>query len=291
MKAQKIFLAGASGYLGKYIAAELQDKKYVTKVLVRNKSKFTASTDLTEVVNAEACKPGMLAGTMKDIDVLISTLGITKQKDGLTYMDVDYGANMNLLKEAKRSGVKKFIFVAAFNAEKLRHLKICEAKEKFVDELKTSGLDYCVIRPNGFFSDMSEFLKMAERGKILLFDDGNRTMNPIHGKDLAEICVDAIGSEEKNIEVGGPETFTHKEIAALAFLAADRKVKISYLPEWIRRTILWGARTFTSSKTYGPMEFFFSVLAMDMVAPGYGKYKLSEYFEKEVKKTERQVVM
>jgi len=43
--------------------------------------------------------------------------------------------------------------------------------------------------------------------------------------------------------------------------------------------LLWFARTFTSSKTYGPMEFFFTVLAMDMVAPMYGSNKLISYFE------------
>ena len=50
------------------------------------------------------------------------------------------------------------------------------------------------------------------------------------------------------------------------------------MPEPVRKMILWFARTFTSSKTYGPMEFFFTVLAMDMVAPLYGKHTLSKYF-------------
>ena len=57
----------------------------------------------------------------------ISTVGITNR---LNYMDVDFQANLNLLEEAKRSGVKKFIYVAVLNGEKLTHLKICEGKEK-----------------------------------------------------------------------------------------------------------------------------------------------------------------
>jgi len=51
------------------------------------------------------------------------------------------------------------------------------------------------------------------------------------------------------------------------------------MPEWMRKTVLGLMRTFTSSKTYGPMEFFFTVLAMDMVAPVYGKNTLESYFE------------
>ena len=67
--------------------------------------------------------------------MVISTVGITRQKDGFTYMDVDYRENANLLSEAKRSGVKKFIYVSVLNGEKLSNLKICEAKERFVTEL------------------------------------------------------------------------------------------------------------------------------------------------------------
>ena len=54
-------------------------------------------------------------------------------------MDVDYQANLNLLNEARESGVRKFIYVSVLNGEKLRHLKICDAKEMFVEELKKSG--------------------------------------------------------------------------------------------------------------------------------------------------------
>jgi nucleoside-diphosphate-sugar epimerase len=125
---------------------------------------------------------------------------------------------------------------------------------------------------------MTEFLKMAKKGKAELFGDGTYKMNPIHGKDLAKVCVDAISAKEEVIEVGGPEEFTHKEIVDLAFRTLNKKVKVSYMPEWVRKMMLWFARTFTSSKTYGPMEFFFTVLSMDMIAPKYGTHKLSEYF-------------
>ncbi len=105
-----------------------------------------------EVLKDEVTVSESIKGCCEGIDVVISTVGITRQKkDGLTYMDVDYQGNMNLLNEAKRSGVKKFIYVSSLNGGKLKHLKICHAKEKFVEELKKSELDYSVIRPNGFF--------------------------------------------------------------------------------------------------------------------------------------------
>jgi len=193
-------------------------------------------------------------------------------------MDVDYRANMNLLKEAKKSGVKKFIYVSVLNGEKLRHLKMCNAKEMFVEQLKRSGIEYCIVRPNGFFSDMSEFVKMAKRGRVYLFGNGELRANPIHGEDLAVVCVDAIDRPVNEIEIGGPETLTQNEIASMASDHLASKPKITHIPDWVRVTILKLVRLFTGSKVYGPVEFFMTVMAMDMLSPEYGKHTLKEYF-------------
>lgn len=278
IKMKKVIVAGATGYLGKYLLEELKSKGYETIALVRDAKKLHGMS-VDRIVEAEVTRPETMKGKFEGVDYVISAVGITRQKDGLTYMDVDYQANVNLLKEAQGADVQKFIYVSALNGDQLTHLKMCAAKEKFVSELTNSKLDSCIIRPNGFFSDMTEFLKMAKKGTVNLFGDGSFKTNPIHGADLAKVCADAIESSEKIIEVGGPEVLTHNEIAELAFKAVNNKPKIKYMPEWMRKTILGLTRTFTSSKTYGPVEFFFTVLAMDMVAPKYGTHTLSEYYD------------
>lgn len=107
--------------------------------------------------------------------------------------------------------------MSVLNGDKLRHLRICDAKEMFVEQLKMSGLNYCIVRPNGFFSDMTEFFNMAKKGRIYLFGNGELRANPIHGEDLAEICMDAIDRADKEIDMGGPEILTQNEIATTAF--------------------------------------------------------------------------
>ena len=275
----KILLAGSTGYLGIYIAEELQKQAYFFRAIARNPEKLKQKDiEANEVLKAEVTKPASITKSCKDIDVVISTVGITRQKEGLTYMDVDYQANMNLLEEAKKSGVKKFIYVSVLNGEKLRNLKICDAKEMFVEQLKKSGLDYCIVRPNGFFSDMSEFFNMAKRGRVYLFGNGELRANPIHGEDLATVCVDAIVKSDKEVEIGGPETLTQNEIASIAFDILGNKPETTHIPDWVRVAILKVVRLFTGSKVYGPVEFFLTVMAMDMLAPEYGKHTLKEYF-------------
>ena len=120
---KKVLIAGATGYLGKYISAELKAQSFYTKVLVRNSSKFEEyNIEVDEMIQAEVTNKDSLSNCCEGIDVVISSLGITTQKDGLTYMDVDYQANLNLLKEAKQAGVKKFIYVSVLNGNKLKNL-------------------------------------------------------------------------------------------------------------------------------------------------------------------------
>jgi len=144
---EKILLAGATGYLGQYILAALLREESPTRIVVRNKSKLSPALlthPLLEVVEAEVTQPDTLQGVCKGVHKVISTVGITQQKDGLTYEQVDYGANKNLLDEAMREGVQKFVYVSVFKGEMMRHIAIGAAKERFVDALKVSGLDYCI---------------------------------------------------------------------------------------------------------------------------------------------------
>ncbi len=285
---KKILLAGSTGYLGSYILKELIRQKYQVKAIVRNPEKTEDSlreNNLLEIIKAEITQPESIADCCENTDVVISTVGITRQKDGLSYMEVDYQANINLLKEALKAGVKKFIFVSVFKGDTLRDLKIMDAKERFVDFLMNSKIDYTIIRPTGFFSDMGDFLDMAKKGKVYLFGDGHYKMNPIHGADLAEVCVKAIQSYDKVINIGGPDVLTQNEIGILALKSWSKKIKIVHLPDWIRKLTIWIFRVFTSSKTYGPIEFFLTALANDAIAPTYGQHKLEAFFNNRVTTT------
>jgi len=284
MKHTNILLAGATGYLGSYVLNALIEKQNQVVAIVRNPHKLlNTNENYLEIKQAEVTKPETLRDICKGIDTVISTVGITRQKDGLTYMDVDYQANMNLLEEAKKAGVKHFVYVSAINGNKYRNLKIFEAKEKFVDDLKSSGLNYTIVRPNGFFSDMKDFLQMAKSGRVYLFGSGHQKFNPIHGKDLATFIVDNLEETNKELTIGGPDVLSLNEISELALNAFNKPLKIIHLPDWMRKLTIWCLRTFTSVKTYGPIEFFLTLMAEDNIAPTYGVQRLKDFYFKEVK--------
>jgi uncharacterized protein YbjT (DUF2867 family) len=280
---KKVLVAGSTGYLGQYVIKELKKQGYWVRALARYPQKLKPiQEDIDEVFIGEVTHPETLNGVCDGIDVVFSSVGITRQKDQVTYMDVDYQGNMNLLAQARQSGVHKFIYVSVIKGQQMQDLKMIQAKELFVDHLKGASIESTVIRPTGFFSDMLEFLAMAKKGKVYLFGTGQNTINPIHGKDLAEVCVKAIEQTQQEIDVGGPMQYTYRQIAELAFRVLHKKANISTVPLWMKSVVLALIRTFTSVNTYGPVEFLMTVLTINVVGNPYGKEGLQHFFEQHV---------
>lgn len=274
----RVLVAGSTGYLGGFVVRELKARGHFVRALARSPEKLDHLRDsLDEIVEGEATRPETLEQICDDIDVVFSSIGITKQKDGLTFRDVDYQGNKNLLEVALRAGVRKFVYVSVFNGPQLRHLEIVAAHEAFVDELKTSGIDYAVLRPTGYFSDMGEFFEMARKGRVYLVGSGDKRVNPIHGADLAVRCVDAIDATQREIDVGGPEIMTWREVAELAFATRAKPPKVTYIPAWLMWSVVRLVRVL--NRHQGELLAFFTTMATtDVVAPATGSRSLKEHF-------------
>lgn len=283
---KRVLVAGATGYLGGFVAQEFKARGHFVRALARAPEKLKRlGVELDEIVQGEVTRPETLEHVCDGIDAVFSSIGITRQKDGLTYRDVDYQGNKNLLEAAQKTGVKKFIYVSVFNGPDLRYLDIIAAHEDFVDELKSSGINYAVLRPTGFFSDMGDFLKMAQKGRVYLIGRGSNKVNPIHGADLAVSCVDALEGERQEIDVGGPEILTYREIAELAFQSLGKTARITVVPVWFMKVVSAVVKLF--SKHQGELlAFFTTAMTSDVVAPTTGTRPLGAHFAARRPKTD-----
>jgi len=80
----------------------LKRRKYWVRVLICKESQKQLFKDIDDFFLGEITKPETINGICENIDWVFTSIGITRQKDGLTYMDVDYQGNSNLLAEAKK---------------------------------------------------------------------------------------------------------------------------------------------------------------------------------------------
>ena len=289
---KKVLVAGATGYLGKYVALEFKRSGYYVRVLARDPEKLNNKGNYLEppigdivddVFTGEVTKPETLEGIFDDIDIVFSSIGITRQKDDVTFMDVDYQGNKNLLDLAKGASMKKFIFVSVFQAEMLNHIEIVKAREKFVEDLSRSGLGYTIIRPTGYFSDMTQYFKMAHSGRAYLLGKGKCKMNPIYGMDLATVCVKAVNREQSDISIGGPYVYTHEEIAELAFYVLKKRPKIFRIPNGFMNILLKVIYPF-NKHMHSLLSFLSASMQMDLIAPKTGSHGLKQYYQQYVRR-------
>jgi uncharacterized protein YbjT (DUF2867 family) len=271
----RVLVAGATGYLGRFLCAEYARRGHHVTALVRDASRAAGLADLS--VEAEATRPETLRGIMDGVDLVVSSLGITRQADGLAYREVDYRANLNLLREAEAAGARRFAYVHVLNAKAMAGVPLVDAKSAFVEALQASDMPATVIAPTGYFSDMGEIFEMARQGRVWLFGDGTQRLNPIHGADLAMAVADATDAGRGWADVGGPDVMTQDEIARAAFAALGTEPRITHLPDALRRAAL-SALPILPRRISGPARFFLTALGMDMVAPRFGTRRLADHF-------------
>ena len=281
-----MLVAGASGYLGRYVATEFSERGYEVRALVRNREKIASTgpnleppvlDKIDEYFIGDAVDPASLKDSCKGIDIVFSCMGLTKPQHGVTSEQVDHLGNKALLDDALAHGVRKFIYISVFNADRMMEVEMVSAHERFVDDLKASGIDFTVIRPTAFFSDMGMFFNMARSGHLFLFGDGANRFNPIHGADLAKVCVDAVENEKREIDVGGPEIFTYDETNLMAFEALGKNPWITHVPLWVGDAVLFVTGLFNKPLA-GVLGFALSVSRIDNVAPATGTRKLADFF-------------
>lgn len=288
----RVLIAGATGYLGKFVAQEFKRRGYWVRVLTRSVERleepgpFTAPAinrdDVDDVFLGEVTRPDTLEGLMDGIDIVYSSVGISRQRDGLTFEQVDYQGNRNLIDLCERADVKKFVYVSMQGAENILNLAITDTHERVVKDLQASTMDYsmkyAIVRPCGFFSDMGMTLDMAKKGRVYLVGDGNNKMSPIHGADIAIVCADAAEGDVLEVEAGGPDIMTQRESAELAFAVLGKPVKITVIPIWLARLLV--KFVYLLSKQFGDLaDFIVTAGEIDGVGPPLGKRNLRTYFE------------
>ncbi len=270
-----VLVAGATGYLGRFLCAEYARRGHHVTALVRDARRAEGQADV--LIEAEATQPETLTGIMDGMDLVVSSLGITRQTDGLGYREVDFQANLNLLREAETAGVRRFGYVHVLNADAMTGVPLVDAKVAFVDALHASDMPATVIAPTGYFSDMGEILTMARKGRVWLFGDGTQRLNPIHGTDLAVAIADATDAGCGWAEIGGPDVMTQGEIARAAFAVLGTEPRITYLPDALRSAALTVLQILPRCMS-GPARFFLTALGLDMVAPRFGTRRLADHF-------------
>lgn len=276
----KVLLFGATGHLGKEIAKEVKKQGYDLTVVVRNKDKAKELSGITnQAVIVEVINVDSVSTVCNGFDVVISALGKSvspNDKSKPSFRDIDLNANSTILTEAKKAGVKKFIYVSAFQAENYLHLEYFKVHHEFSEKLKQSGINYSIIKPPAIFSAFIDVIDMARKGKLMNIGKGEHLTNPIFEGDLAEVCVNSIKETNATIEAGGAYVYSRAQLNEIIQKEVAPGKKIRSAPIGLIKAMLPIMGLFDKN-TYHKFSFFIEVMQHDTIAPTVGKKKFEDY--------------
>ena len=219
----KVVLAGAYGNLGADVFRELVRRGHeVTALDIAQRD--IGDTSVSHFIKIDVTDPKTLEGTCDGADAVITTVGLTTGSAKVSNYDIDYQGNLNLLNEAKKAGVKNFIYISVVKADTAPDVPMVHAKYLLEEELKKSGLTYVIHRPTGYFYDIIKvFRPMIEKGKVTLLGKDPVYANIVSTEDFAKFIVEHLTDENVTYSVGGKERYSYEEIARMCFEAAGKE--------------------------------------------------------------------
>ena len=277
-----VLVAGATGYLGRYVVAELHSRGYLVRAVVRDRDRARregpwGSPSLDGLVDEWALgsvtDPRFTRDLAADVEHVVSALGVTRQK--ADPWQIDNLANLAILNSALKHA-SSFTYINTLGGDRCP-ARLTRAKSAFAQTLSVAEINSQIINPPAYFSDMTEVLAMARRGLVAVFRPEAR-INPIHGADLAAYVVDRTEEGRTGTwDVGGPDVLSWRELAHLAFDAVGKRSHVLTVPAWalppaLRLTGLFSPRLADTA------QFMAWNMTRDCVAPTTGTHHLADFY-------------
>lgn len=225
----KVFLTGATGFVGSYVLTELLSSGHSVRCLVRGKPRDLGvrSNDL-EQVDGSVTDPTSLSGKMQGCDAVIHLVGIIDERPskGITFEAVHYEGTKAVVNEAVGAGISRFIQMSANGARSDGVSAYQTSKWKAEEYVKNAAFaHWTIFRPTLIFGDPGpdnpEFASRIARQLVKpfpvlpVFGDGKFQMQPISVEEVAKAFVQALSLDAANGKsycAGGKEKITYNEV-------------------------------------------------------------------------------
>lgn len=285
IRAGRVLVAGASGTIGRAVAAELAARGAAVTALLRDGSEPPAEIagarvrrcDLTDTAALEAVIASEGIGTV--ISCIASRSGSPRDAER-----VDFLANLSLLKATERARAEHFILLSAICVQRPK-LAFQHAKIAFERALRASDIAHTIVRPTAFFKSLSGQVERVRKGRpFLLFGNGELTRcKPISDADLARFIVDCVTIPERRgkvLPIGGPgPAITPRQQGEMLFEVAGRPARFRSVPVALftlaAGLLSLGARfseRLAEKAEYARIARYYATESMLVLDPASGRY-------------------
>ena len=226
----KILVTGGTGVIGAGIIPELQANGHQVRVLSRHADEDAKRWKNVEPVAGDVADINSLRGSCTTCDAVIHVAGIAMEHPPeVTFQKVNVEGTRNLVAEAERSGIGRFVFVSSLGADH-GSSDYHRSKREGEEIVTKSTLDWTIVRPGSVYGPgdevISNILKMVRvLPAIPVIDDGEQPFQPIWYEDLGKALrriVEGTGRSREVIELAGRDVTTLNDLLQRLSKITDR---------------------------------------------------------------------
>ena len=204
---KKIFITGASGFIGRAVVKRLKDNYALTLMLPPDEP--TTGLGDQNIVRGDVTRPGSLSRLMDGHDTVIHIAGSVGYQSWRNCLSINVDGTRNVIKKAVKSGVIRFIHMSSVSVygrvpdisiteeqalKKIRDpygdTKI-EAEQLVRRYAEKNRIDLTVLRPTAVYGEgdnkfLPKLMENLQTGKFRMMGDGKHSVDLVNVADVAE---------------------------------------------------------------------------------------------------------
>jgi NADH dehydrogenase len=243
-----VFLTGGTGFVGQHMLKRLLADGHRVQALSRSsddkqRARLVAFSGMPAgwqekltVVHGDVVTGAGLDQGMQGCDAVIHLVGIIVEKGNNTFDSVHHLGTRNVVEAAKRGGIQRFVQMSALGVRAEGMAAYQTSKWKGEEEVRQSGIPYCILRPSlifgvgdGFVTQMMDAMRKAPLFRPVP-GDGSPKFRPISIDDVTACFVRALTADaatNQTVELGGADELSLNDVLKeIARVAVVRKPAI-----------------------------------------------------------------
>jgi len=229
-----VLITGASGSVGKAVLREAIRTGSNVRGMFRSKEDAAKAPSGCEAVLADYADKQSL---LKALDGVGSVYVVCSPIPQLVELE------SNMIDACKEAGVKHVVLNSALGAGNYPK-SFPGWHRKVEDKLKSTGMSYTILRPNGFLQNIVGFNAPSIRAQGTFYAAmGDAKVCYLDVSDIAVVAVKALeggAHAGKTYELNGPEAISNQELAARISKMTGRTVTFVDIPESAQREAMLG---------------------------------------------------